>query len=106
MLFVQLKPADVACGKATLRTSPSSGQAAISFQLRHPKLLACHSRAALALRKIHASGCPEFRASRSSSCWRSCDIDYFGFILFCKTLTLLDIVVSSKGLEDTVCELK
>jgi hypothetical protein len=25
------------------RTSPSSGQATISFQLRHPKLLACHS---------------------------------------------------------------
>ena len=28
-------------------TSPSSGQAAISSQLRHPNLLACHSRAAL-----------------------------------------------------------
>jgi len=50
MLLVQLKPADVACGKATLRTSPSSGQATISFQLRHPKLLACHSRAALGRR--------------------------------------------------------
>jgi len=48
MLFLQLKPADVACENATLRTSPSSGQATISFQLRHPKLLACHSRAALA----------------------------------------------------------
>ena len=46
MLLVKLKPADVACGKATLRTSPSCGQATISFQLRHPKLLACHSRAA------------------------------------------------------------
>ena len=32
--------------KATLRTSPSSGQATTSSQLRHPKLLACHSRAA------------------------------------------------------------
>jgi len=29
-------------------TSPSSGQAAISAQLRHPRFLACHSRAALA----------------------------------------------------------
>jgi len=29
-----------------LPTSPSSGQAAISFQLRLPKLPACHSRAA------------------------------------------------------------
>jgi hypothetical protein len=47
MLLVKLKPADVACRKATLRTSPSCGQATISFQLRHPKLLACHSRAAL-----------------------------------------------------------
>jgi hypothetical protein len=28
------------------RTSPSSGQASISCLLRHPKLLACHSRAA------------------------------------------------------------
>jgi hypothetical protein len=28
-------------------TGPSSGQAAINSQLRHPKLLACHSRAAL-----------------------------------------------------------
>jgi hypothetical protein len=45
MLLVKLKPADVACGKATLRTSPSCGQTTISFQLRHPKLLACHSRA-------------------------------------------------------------
>jgi hypothetical protein len=46
MLLVQLKPADVTCGKATLRTSPSSGQASTSSPLRHPKLLACHSRAA------------------------------------------------------------
>jgi hypothetical protein len=28
-------------------TSPSSGQATINSQLRHPKLAACHSRAAL-----------------------------------------------------------
>jgi hypothetical protein len=47
MLLVQLKPADVACGKATLRTSPSSGQATINSLLRHRKLLACHSGAAL-----------------------------------------------------------
>ena len=51
MLLVQLKRADVTCGKATLRTSPSSGQATISFQLRHPKLLACHSGPALGIRK-------------------------------------------------------
>jgi hypothetical protein len=47
MLLVQLKPADVACGTSTLRISPSSGQATVSAQLRHPKLLACHSGAAL-----------------------------------------------------------
>ena len=46
MLLVQLKPADVACRKATLRTSPSSGQATDTFKLRRPKLPACHSRAA------------------------------------------------------------
>jgi hypothetical protein len=46
MLLVQLMPADVTCGKATLRTSPSSGQASTGSPLRHPKLLACHSRAA------------------------------------------------------------
>jgi len=46
MLLVQLKSVDVTCGNATLRTSPSSGQAAIRFLLRHLKLLACHSRAA------------------------------------------------------------
>jgi len=46
VLLVQLKSTDVSCGKATLRTSPSSGQATISPQLRHPKLHACHSRAA------------------------------------------------------------
>ena len=51
MLLVQLKSADVACENATLRTSPSSGQAATSSQLRHPKLLACHSRAALGVVK-------------------------------------------------------
>jgi hypothetical protein len=33
----------------TLRTSPSSGQAAISSQVRHLNLPACHSRAALDL---------------------------------------------------------
>jgi len=43
---VQLKPADVACGKATLRTSPSSGQATINSLLPHRKQPACHSRAA------------------------------------------------------------
>jgi hypothetical protein len=30
-----------------LPTHPSSEQAAVSSRLRHPKLLACHSRAAL-----------------------------------------------------------
>jgi hypothetical protein len=30
----------------TCRTSPSNGQATTSSQLRHPKLLACHSGAA------------------------------------------------------------
>ena len=48
MLLVQLKYAGVSCGNATLRTSPSSGQATIYSQLRHPQLLACHSGAALA----------------------------------------------------------
>ena len=47
MLLMQLKSADVAYGNATLRTSPSSGQAAVSSRLRHPSLPACHSRAAL-----------------------------------------------------------
>ena len=47
MLLVQLKPADVACGKATLRTSPLSGQVSTSSPLRHRKPLACHSGAAL-----------------------------------------------------------
>jgi len=46
MLLVQLKTADVACGNAKLRTSPSSGQATISSRLRHLELSACHSRAA------------------------------------------------------------
>jgi probable addiction module antidote protein len=46
LLLVQLKYAGVACGNATLRTSPSSGQATITSQLRHPTFLACHSRAA------------------------------------------------------------
>jgi len=45
-VLVQLKSADVSCGKATLRTSPSSGQATTNPQLRHLKLPACHSRAA------------------------------------------------------------
>jgi len=36
----------VSCVEATLRTSPSSGQAATITLLRHPKLLTCHSRAA------------------------------------------------------------
>ena len=34
-------------GSLRCRTSPSSGQATISFQLRRHKLPACHSRAAL-----------------------------------------------------------
>jgi hypothetical protein len=34
-------------GDATLRTSPSSGQATTSPLLRHPRLLSCHSGAAL-----------------------------------------------------------
>jgi hypothetical protein len=38
VLLVQLKSADVSCGKATLRTSPLSGQAAISAQLRRSNL--------------------------------------------------------------------
>ncbi len=46
MFLVQLKSAGVSCGNATLRTSPSSGQATIYSQPRHPQLLACHSRAA------------------------------------------------------------
>jgi len=50
MLLVQLKSADVACGYATLRASPLSGQAAISSRLHHHQLLACHSRAALGQR--------------------------------------------------------
>lgn len=48
MLLVQLKSADVACGNATLRTRPSSGQAAFSSRLGYLELSACHSRAALA----------------------------------------------------------
>jgi hypothetical protein len=46
-LLVKPRSTDLSCGEATLRTSPSSGQAAITCQLRHPYLLACHSRAAL-----------------------------------------------------------
>ena len=49
VLLVQLKSADIACGNATLRTCPSSGQASTSSPLRHPKLPACHSGAALGL---------------------------------------------------------
>ena len=48
MLLVQLKSADVSCGKATLRTSPSSGQAAMNSLLRLLRLPACHSGTALA----------------------------------------------------------
>jgi len=58
MFFVQLKSVDVACENATLRTSPSSGQAAIRPQLRHPQLLACHSRAAFG-RHHQASPCSQ-----------------------------------------------
>lgn len=46
MLLVQLKSADVACGNATLRTRPSSGQAAFSSRLGYLELSACHSGAA------------------------------------------------------------
>jgi hypothetical protein len=47
VFLVRLMSADVSCGKATLRTSPSSGQATTSPWLRLPKPLACHSRTAL-----------------------------------------------------------
>jgi len=40
------RSADLTCRDATLRTSPSSGQATTSILLRHPRLLACHSGAA------------------------------------------------------------
>ena len=53
MLLVQLKSADVACGNATLRTRPSSGQAAFSSRLGYLELSACHSRAA-----FEGSCCP------------------------------------------------
>ena len=44
---MQLKSADVSCEKATLRTIPLSGQAAI-YSLPSPHILpACHSGAAL-----------------------------------------------------------
>ena len=46
---MQLKSADFFCWKATLQTSPSSGQATTNPQLRHLKLPACHSGAALGL---------------------------------------------------------
>jgi len=36
VLLVKPRPTDVSCGEATLRTSPSSGQVAITCQLRHP----------------------------------------------------------------------
>lgn len=49
VLFVKPRSTDLSCGEATLRTSPSSGQAAITCQLRHPYLLACHSRAAFGI---------------------------------------------------------
>ena len=47
VLLVKPRSTDLSCGEATLRTSPSSGQAAITCQLSHPYLLACHPRAAL-----------------------------------------------------------
>lgn len=45
---MQLELADVSHGEATLRTTPSSGQATKNSQLPRPKILACHSRGALA----------------------------------------------------------
>ncbi len=50
MLLVLLKSAGVSCGKAALRTSPSSGQAPIGSQLRRLRFVACHSRAAFAMK--------------------------------------------------------
>jgi len=46
IVLVQLESAGVYFVKATLRTSPSSGQAATISQLRLRRLPACHSRAA------------------------------------------------------------
>lgn len=43
---MEMKSTVISCGMATLRTPPSSGQAATSSMLRHPKHLACHSGAA------------------------------------------------------------
>ncbi len=55
MLLVKLRSAVVAFGEATLRTCPSSGQATKSSPLRLPRLLACHSGAALAGAKVDKS---------------------------------------------------
>jgi len=44
-LFIWRKSAYVGYWRATLRTSPSSGQAAINALLCQTKLIACHSRA-------------------------------------------------------------
>jgi hypothetical protein len=41
-------------------TSPSSGQATITSQLRHPKLLACHSRAAFGVMLRYVTGRQSF----------------------------------------------
>jgi hypothetical protein len=60
---------DVACGKATLRTSPSSGQATINSQLRHPILAACHSRAAFEGSEARARMFDVVLAVLSFSCW-------------------------------------
>ena len=50
-------PAAIGYYEPTLRTSPSSGQAAFTSQLRRPKLPACHSRAAFGLQlQIHRPG--------------------------------------------------
>jgi len=48
VFLVKRKSAAASCVDTTLRTCPWSGQAALSSQLRHLQLLACHSRAALA----------------------------------------------------------
>jgi hypothetical protein len=53
-LFIWRNSAYVGYWRVTLRTSPSSGQAAINSQLHHLKLLACHSRAALGGRSLYS----------------------------------------------------
>jgi hypothetical protein len=47
VLFARPRSAYVSCGEATLRTHPSSGQTTVNSLLRHPRLSACHSGAAL-----------------------------------------------------------